>query len=50
MQAQLIVGTMNYCGIDNAEFKLFFDITDSAQSRAGCLASAHGLGAAFAAA
>jgi len=48
MQAQLIVGTMNYCGIANAELKLFFDITDSAESRAGCLASARLLGAGFA--
>lgn len=48
MRAQLIVGTMNYCGIANAELRLFFDITDSAESRAGCLASVRALGADFA--
>jgi len=48
MQAQLIVGTMNYCGIADARLKLYFDITDSAESRADCLASARALGAGFA--
>jgi len=48
MQAQLVVGTMNYCGIADASLKLYFDITDSAESRADCLASVRTLGAGFA--
>lgn len=48
MDAQLLVGTMNYCGIARAKLELFFDITDSAESRAACLASAQRLGLGFA--
>ena len=48
MDVQLLVGTMNYCGIARAELELFFDITDSAESRAACLASAQRLGLGFA--
>jgi NAD(P)H dehydrogenase (quinone) len=50
MQAQLVVGIMNYCGIPAAELELMFDVMDTPEIRAGHLAQARKLGEAFAAA
>jgi NAD(P)H dehydrogenase (quinone) len=48
MQAQLVVGIMNYCGIAAAELELMFDVMDSAEIRAAHLAKARRLGETFA--
>ena len=48
MQAQLVVGIMNYCGIPAAELELMFDVMDTPKIRAGHLARARKLGEAFA--
>ena len=48
MQAQLVVGIMNYCGIPAAELELMFDVMDTPEIRAGHLARAGKLGEAFA--
>ena len=47
MQAQLVVGIMNYCGIKAAEMELLFDVMDTPEIRAGHLARARKLGEAF---
>ena len=49
MQAQLVVGIMNYCGIANAGMELLYDVMDTAEIRAGYLAQARKLGETFAA-
>jgi NAD(P)H dehydrogenase (quinone) len=48
MQAQLVVGIMNYCGIPAAELELMFDVMDTPEIRAGHLARARKLGESFA--
>ena len=48
MQAQLVVGTLNYCGIAAAELELLFDVMEGADIRAGHLTGAHTLGKDFA--
>jgi NAD(P)H dehydrogenase (quinone) len=48
MQAQLIVGVMNYCGIAAAELELLFDVMDTPEIRAAHLARARRLGETFA--
>jgi hypothetical protein len=48
MQAQLVVGVMNYCGIEAAELELMYDVMDTPEIRAGHLARARKLGESFA--
>ncbi len=48
MQAQLVVGIMNYCGIAAAELELLFDVMDSGEIRAAHLARVRRLGESFA--
>ncbi len=48
MQAQLVVGIMNYCGIEAAEMELLYDVMDTPELRAGHIARAGKLGEAFA--
>ncbi len=48
MQAQLVVGVMNYCGIDKAEMELLYDVMDTPAIRAEHLARARTLGETFA--
>jgi len=48
MQAQLVVGVMNYCGIEAAEMELLYDVMDTPEIRAGHLARARKLGETFA--
>jgi NAD(P)H dehydrogenase (quinone) len=47
MTTQLLVGIMNYCGIAEAEMRLFYDVTDKAESREAHLAEARALGSEF---
>ena len=49
MQAQLVVGIMNYCGIAAAELELLFDVMDTVEIRVAHLARARLLGEHFAA-
>jgi NAD(P)H dehydrogenase (quinone) len=48
MQAQLVVGVMNYCGIEAASLELMFDVMESTEARAAYLARARQLGEGFA--
>jgi NAD(P)H dehydrogenase (quinone) len=47
MRTQLLVGTMNYCGIEDARLEFFYDVMASAETRAELLDRAKELGAAF---
>lgn len=47
MDAQLVVGTMNYCGIAAARLELLFDVMDGAGVRARHLAHVQALGKNF---
>ncbi|MBL8710022.1 MAG: NAD(P)H oxidoreductase [Rhodospirillaceae bacterium] len=47
MRAQLLVGTMNYCGIADASLEFFFDVMESDAARAKLLARAKELGRTF---
>jgi NAD(P)H dehydrogenase (quinone) len=48
MQAQLVVGIMNYCGIEAAEMELLYDVMDTPELRAEHLVRARKLGEDFA--
>ena len=48
MQAQLVVGIMNYCGIESAEMELLYDVMDTPEIRSEHIARARRLGEAFA--
>ncbi|TDQ83214.1 NAD(P)H dehydrogenase (quinone) [Dongia mobilis] len=47
MRTQLLVGVMNYCGIQDASLEFLFDVMQSPETRAILLARAEELGAAF---
>jgi NAD(P)H dehydrogenase (quinone) len=48
MDTQLVVGVMNYCGIEAAGLELMFDVMDTPDIRAAHLARARRLGETFA--
>lgn len=47
MRTQLVVGMMNYCGIQDASLEFFYDVMASPERRDALLARAKELGAAF---
>ena len=47
MRVQLLVGIMNYCGIENAELKLLYDVLETPEIRNAILDEARQLGRAF---
>jgi len=48
MLTQLVVGVMNYCGIDDAELRLLYEVTESPERRAEHLLVARAFGRDFA--
>lgn len=47
MRVQLVVGIMNYCGIENADLALLYDALETDQSREDLIAEARRLGREF---
>ncbi len=47
MEVQLVTGIMNYCGIEDAELRLFYDVTGEAAVRLAALEQARTLGHRF---
>jgi len=48
MLTQLVVGVMNYCGIDDAELRLLYEVTENPERRAEHLLAARAFGRDFA--
>lgn len=47
MRSQLLVGVLNYCGIMNADLRLFYDALETDEIRAGLIEEARRLGRDF---
>ena len=47
IETQLVTGIMNYCGIQDADLRLMFEVTDDADRRTACLRDAGELGRTF---